>query len=221
MNFLIDFGVKSALALGFAFLVAWLMRRASASARYALWTCALAAVLLLPVALWIGPVRNVDRGAWRRATPEQQVSVVVHARRPAPAPTSPQNLPMILWFAGAISMLLRTAGGHWRVRSLFGKAEQIRDARWLALAAEIGATVGFRLKRSAATDVPLSYGLFRATVLLPAECDSWSDERRRVVLSHETIHARRLDSLWGLLAQISLALTGSIRWHGSRRSNFG
>ena len=210
MNFLIDFSVKSALALGAAFLIAWLMRRASASRRYALWTCALAAVLLLPVALWIGPVRNVDRSAWRRATPAQQISVVVHAHRPAPAPVWPQNLPTIFWLAGIVAMLVRTAAGHWRVRSLFGKAEEIRDARWLALAAEIGDTIGLRravrLKRSAATDVPLSYGLVRATVLLPAESDSWSDERRRVVLSHEMIHTRRVDSLWGLLAQVSLAV---------------
>ena len=212
MNFLIDFGIKSALALGAAFLIAWPMRRASASMRYAMWTCALAAVLLLPATLWIGPVRNVDRSAWRRATPTQQISVVVHGHRTAPAPARPrnlpQNLPMMVWLAGVAAMLVRTAAGHWRVRSLFGKAEQIRDARWLALTAKTGAPAGFRLKRSTATDVPLSYGLFRATVLLPAESDSWSEERRRVVLSHEMIHARRLDSLWGLMAQMSL----SVNW---------
>jgi len=210
MNFLIDFGVKSTLALGVAFLIAWAVRKASASARYAMWTCALAMVLMLPLALWIGPVRNVDRSAWRRATPAQQISVVVHARRPARAPTWPQKLPIIVWIAGAMAMLVRTAAGHWRVRSLFGKAEEIRDSRWLALAAEIGTTIGFRravrLKRSTATDIPLSYGLIWATVLLPGESDSWSEDRRRVVLSHEMIHARRLDSLWGLLAQLALAV---------------
>jgi len=212
MNFLIDFGVKSALALGSAFLVAWLMRRASAaSTRYALWTCALAAVLLLPLVLWTGPAWNIDRGAVQLVPQAQPaISVVVHAHRPAPAPAwprnLPQNLPMIVWLAGVAAMLVRTVAGHWRVRSLFGKAEEIRDPRWLALAAEIGATIGFRLKLSTATDVPLSYGLLGATVLLPAACDSWSDERRRVILSHEMIHARRLDSLWGLLAQTALAV---------------
>src|SRR5208282_2468025 len=63
-----------------------------------------------------------------------------------------------------------------------------------------------RLRRSTATDVPLSYGVLRATLLLPAESDSWSEDRRRVVLAHEMIHARRLDSLWGLVAQVALAL---------------
>jgi TonB family protein len=209
MNFLLEFGVKSALALGAAFLVSWLMRHASAAAsiRYALWTCALAAVLVLPLALWTGPAWNIDRGAVQLVPQAQPaISVVVHAHRPPPPPAWPQSLPTIMWLAGVLAMLVRTAAGHWRVRSLFGKAEEIRDARWLALAAETGATIGFRLKRSTATDVPLSYGLFGATVLLPAESDSWSDERRRVVLSHELVHARRLDSWWGLLAQTSLAV---------------
>lgn len=212
MNFLFDFGIKSALALGFAFLAAWAMRRASASLRYALWSCALVAVLTLPIATLAGPGWNIDRSAWRRATQpvQQTTSVVVHAKRPAPAPDWPRRLPMIVWMAGAMAMLGRVAVGHWRVRSLFGSAEQIRDARWLGLAAEVGASIGFRravrLKRSAATDVPLSYGLLRATVLLPRESGSWSGDRLRVVLSHEMIHARRLDSLWGLLAQMSLAV---------------
>lgn len=211
MNFLVDFAVKSALALGVAFLVAWPMRRASAaSTRYALWTCALASVLALPLILWIGPVRNVDRGAWRRATPQQQISVVVHARRPAPVPAWPRELPAAVWIGGMFAMLARTAVGHWCVRLLFGRAETIGDSHWLAAAREVADRIGFRralrLKRSTATDVPLSYGLLRATVLLPGESDSWPEQRRRIVLSHEMIHARRFDSLWGLLAQCALAV---------------
>lgn len=211
MNFLIDFGMKSALALGVAFLIAWSLRRGSASVRYALWICALAAVLALPLALWIGPVWNLDRGPIAMVPQTQPaISVVVHARRPAQAPAWPRELTMIVWIGGMMAMLVRVAAGHWRVRSLFGKAEEIRDARWLGLAGVIAASVGFRgavrLKRSTATDVPLTYGLLRATILLPGESDSWGEERRRVVLAHEMIHARRLDSLWGLLAQCALVV---------------
>jgi TonB family protein len=214
MNFLIDFGVKSVLALSAAFLVAWLMRYASASMRYALWTCALAAVLALPFVLWAGPAWRIDRGVRAGAPAQTSVSLVVHARRAAPAPQWPEKLPMIVWIGGMIAMLGRVAAGHWRVRSLFGRAETIRDARWLRTAKEVATGVGFkravRLRRSTATDVPLSYGLSfgvaRATVLLPGESDSWSDDRRRIVLAHEMIHARRLDSLWGLLEQVALAV---------------
>ncbi len=213
MTFLIDFGIKSGLAMGVAFLVVFALRRGSASVRYAVWTCALAGVLVLPLASLIVPRWNIDRSTWQRATgmngvqqAEPSTAVVIHGRRPAPASNWPQKLPMIIWIGGSLAMLVRVAAGHWRVRMLFGSAEDIHDP----LVDQTAASIGFRravvLKRSTATDVPLSYGLFRSTVLLPGESEYWSEERRRVVLSHEMIHARRLDSLWGLLAQLALAV---------------
>jgi TonB family protein len=213
VTFLIDFGIKGAVALGFAFLVAVALRRGSASVRYAMWTCALTAVLVLPVVSSIGPRWSFSRSAWRRATltasdvaqAAPSVSVVVHARRPAA-----QGLPMMIWIAGVMAMLARVGFGHWRVRSMFGAAKKIRDSEWVSAAQESAASIGFRravvLKLSTATDVPLSYGLIRATVLLPGESEHWTEERRRIVLSHEMIHARRLDSVWGLLAQCALAV---------------
>jgi TonB family protein len=211
VTFLIDFGIKSTLALGMAFLVALALRRTSASMRYALWTCALAAVLLLPVAALIGPVWNLDRRLSQVVEQSQpSISIVVHARQPASVPTWPRKLPMIVWTAGVVAMLTRVVAGHWRVCSLFGTAEKIRDLRWLKLAQETAASIGLTrpvaLKRSTAADVPLSYGFIRATVLLPGESEQWTDERRRIVLSHEMIHARRRDSTWGLLAQCALAV---------------
>jgi TonB family protein len=206
MMFLIDFGVKGLAALGVAFLVALALRRGSASLRYAMWTCALAALLVLPLASWMGPVVKmpVRRSAWRAVTEAQIVerteTVVIQARRPVSIP-----LPVMIWIGGMIVMLARIGVGHWRVRSLFGRAEEVRDPRWLALVREIEPRRTVVLRRSTATDVPLSYGLFRAVVLLPGEADNWSDERRRIVLSHEMIHARRLDLLWGLVAQCALA----------------
>src|ERR1700691_2709582 len=107
MNFLIDLGVKATLVFCVMFLVAVAMRRGSASARYALWTCALAVALLLPLALRIAPGWNmpVGRGAWRRATPVREqagpsVSIVIQARRPA-------SVPVIIWMVGVIAVLSR------------------------------------------------------------------------------------------------------------------
>jgi TonB family protein len=218
MTFLVDFGIKSAVALAVAFLVGAALKRGSASVRYAMWTCALGALLVLPVASWIGPQWKVDRTAWSRGTisgsatvmeTREDVSAVVDGARAGHSSSWPIS-PITIWIAGAIAMLARVGAGHWRVRLLFGKAETIREPGWLAVAGEASASIGFRraviLKKSTATDVPLSYGVIRATVLLPGESEHWTEERRRVVLSHEMIHARRLDSLWGLLAQCALAV---------------
>jgi TonB family protein len=221
VTFLIDFGIKSAMALGLAFFVVLALRRGSASLRYAVWTCALAAVLVLPLVVRIGPAWNMGRGAWSRgAAPRETVrqtaavSVVVHGRRPAST-----SLPMMIWIAGAIAMLARVGAGHWRVRSLFGKAEKICDPLMDETAARIGFRRAVVLKRSTATDVPLSYGLVRATVLLPGESEHWTEDRRRIVLAHEMIHARRLDSLWALLAQCALALNwfNPLAWLAARQ----
>ena len=211
MSFLIDLGIKSAAILSLAFLAAFAMRRASASARYAMWTCALASLLLLPAALRIGPRISlpINPAAMHSAPtdttpPTSSISVVVQATRPAIVPW-----PAAIWIAGILAMLMKIAIGHWRVRSLFGAAEQIHDPHWLALAAATAASLGLRrriiLKRTSATDVPLGYGLFHATILLPADADQWTEERRRIVLAHEMIHARRFDLSWGLLAQCAVA----------------
>ena len=191
MNFILDFGVKSALTLGFAFLLALALRKASASVRYALWTCVLAAVLLLPLLSWIGPARTVDTGAWRRATvrpaPQSQVrppvAVVVQGKR-SPAP---RDWLTILWLAGMAAMTLRIGAGHWRLRTL------IRSAK----------PFGLGVKLSMSVDVPLSYG---STIVLPADARNWAPERLAVVLAHEGTHVRRRDSLWGLVAQLALAV---------------
>lgn len=209
MNYLVDLSLKVTVILGIAFAIAFALRRGSAAVRYAIWICALAGVLALPLASWIGPVWNVEQKIPVTAQPAQvSTSVVVHASGAPAIPRRPWIA--IVWIAGAIVMLTRTVAGHWRVRSLFGASVEISDQGWLALAEEVAAQVGLRrkliLKRSVAMDVPLSYGLFRATVLLPGDSDQWSGERRRVVLAHELIHARRLDSLWGLVVQSALAV---------------
>ncbi len=54
--------------------------------------------------------------------------------------------------------------------------------------------------------MPITYGLFRAAVFLPADIDEWSAERRRMVLLHELAHVRRGDTGTHLLARTALSL---------------
>ena len=211
--FLLDCAVKATLVLALAILAALASRRASASIRYALWTCVLCALLILPLASWVLPRQTVQINATVPApfTVQPSVSVVVHGGRSS-SRAVPESLPLMIWMVGALLMILRVAVGHWRVRSLFGSAAEIRDPRWIELALETAARIRLRrkivLRRSPSTDVPLSYGLFRATILLPFDCDTWSNQRRAIVLAHEMIHVRRLDCIWGLGAQLAL----SVHW---------
>jgi len=63
-----------------------------------------------------------------------------------------------------------------------------------------------RLLRAPAGTMPMAAGLFRGVVFLPAEAESWSDEKRRAVLLHELAHVKRRDCLTHALALLAVAL---------------
>jgi hypothetical protein len=101
---------------------------------------------------WIVPRRNIAwepvarRHALRSVQQaEPSTAVVVHAPRPAPA--WPRELPITVWIAGALAMLARVVAGHWRVRMLFGRAEEIRDPLVDQTSASIGLRRAVVLKR--------------------------------------------------------------------------
>ena len=53
---------------------------------------------------------------------------------------------------------------------------------------------------------PMTCGLFRQMILLPAAAVQWTAERRRIVLAHELAHARRRDGLTQAFVEIVCAL---------------
>ena len=53
---------------------------------------------------------------------------------------------------------------------------------------------------------PITSGFTHPVVLLPADADEWTDERRRVVLLHEMAHVARLDYVAQLVATAACSL---------------
>ncbi|HEX5425545.1 MAG TPA: TonB family protein, partial [Candidatus Acidoferrales bacterium] len=54
--------------------------------------------------------------------------------------------------------------------------------------------------------VPMTFGIFRPRILLPANCAEWSDARWRAVLLHEMAHIRRRDVAAQLFAGVVCTL---------------
>src|SRR5204862_1380481 len=63
-----------------------------------------------------------------------------------------------------------------------------------------------RLLASAETSVPLSAGLWRPTVILPADWQDWSDDALSVAIGHELAHGTRHDVAWQLVARVACAI---------------
>jgi HEAT repeat protein len=54
--------------------------------------------------------------------------------------------------------------------------------------------------------MPFACGLLRPTIVLPAECDGWTLDRRRAVLLHELAHVRRRDLVGHTVGRFACAL---------------
>ena len=115
----------------------------------------------------------------------------------------------ILWASIASLLLLSLAVGTTRVMSWVARSEAVTSDRHLALLSQISEAIGCReprLRLSAHSRVPLLWGYFRPTLLLPTAAREWTNERLRVVLTHELAHLERCDWLTLLFGRIAVSL---------------
>jgi len=115
-----------------------------------------------------------------------------------------------VWFGGVLIVATRWLLGWVSVKLLSRRAEEIFDDAWYdlseSLSAELGLKKPVQLLRAENAMAPMTWGLFRPAILLPHDADTWSTERRRVVLMHELAHVKRGDLLAQFVAQIACAL---------------
>ncbi|MGO8682658.1 MAG: M56 family metallopeptidase [Limisphaerales bacterium] len=117
---------------------------------------------------------------------------------------------LIVWFAGAVLVLISAASGQLRLRKFSRIAQPLQSADWTLLLEEVCETLRLRravnLLQSTDNVMPLTWGWWRPAVLLPAESGQWPAERRRIVLLHELAHVKRWDCLTQFAAKIVCAL---------------
>ncbi len=185
-----DVAARGTLVAGGAFAATRAMRRSSAASRHLVWTLAIGALLLLPVLVvvtpaWPLPILPAAAGAAVTATVEFGAAAVgVDAGFDWPA------WAVTIWLAGFLVLVARLAvamAAVWRI-------------------ARRGRPFGARVVTSDGVASPMTWGLRRAVVLLPAEFAQWTSELRRNVLRHELAHARRRDGAIRVLAQLAACL---------------
>lgn len=96
------------------------------------------------------------------------------------------------------------------VRRIVNRARPLDTEDWLTPLWEVSDRLALdqppRLLRSEDAKMPFACGLFTATIVLPAECDGWSLDRRRAVLLHELAHVRRHDLVGHTMGRVACAV---------------
>ena len=186
MNLLIDSALRSTVILAIAWIVTLALRRSSADLRHRIWLAALGGVTLLPLIEWIAP-SFLSSGRILENVP----TLAAFAAAPAAAARSGAKIPWLvaIWMIGAALVMLRLAIGLARI------AKVTRTAR----------PEGHQIRISHAINTPLTWGVLRPVVLLPAYSTEWSDDQRETVLRHEHAHIARHDWLWQILARLIAA----------------
>ena len=154
-------------------------------------------------------------------TPDARPLVVAEA--PVGAGLDWKSWVLFAWLAGVAVVALRWVFGVIGAWRLVQNAEPIYDLDWLELKERIAFGMDLdrpvRLLRSDRVSVPIAGGIFDPVVVLPSEADTWDDERREVVLTHELAHIVRWDCLTQTVAQGAAAIHwfNPLVWVGYRR----
>ena len=171
-EFVLALLIKASVLLGAAFVLTLAWRRSAAARRHFVWALALGAVVVLPVAQWVGPSWPVLPTLMSARVPDPVPATTV-APHPLAPPVDELRSPMrretgtstesivpsdvavssrldpgawlfALWLVGAIGVLAAFALGRWRVARLAARSQPVGSATWRALFDSVRAKLGLQ-----------------------------------------------------------------------------
>ena len=123
------------------------------------------------------------------ALADDATKLMVPVNRPVPSRTSTRRIDLtawlipLIWFAGAATLLTRFAINLRGLRRLRKASHPVADAALLANVARSGRRV--RLWRNGAIGAPVTWGIVRFIILVPAGFEEMPAESRDAVIRHE------------------------------------
>lgn len=124
--------------------------------------------------------------------------------------SSRQLIAVGVWAIGFLVLLFGMLLNVLRTVRFCQRAVPVADSRWNRLLAELSTRIRLtrrvRLKTHPKPTVPLTCGVVRPTVVLPAIADSWDSTLQRSVLVHELAHVKRWDVLCQMIGRIACTL---------------
>jgi TonB family protein len=179
--------------------------------RHFVWTAALAAIVVLPLAVLVTP-----KWSWRAVTPEparaavvtQQAEQITEKTGGKTTGATKTDWVVGLWVLGCAVVGARFLLGAGRASWMAPRAAEARHTG--AMLEELRGALGIRRRvrvlESADAPMPLTWGILRPVVLLPEGAREWPPARLRSVLLHELVHVARLDLLAQAVAQMACCL---------------
>ena len=126
------------------------------------------------------------------------------------AAMSGASLLLTIWGVVMLLVLLTLAWAGMSVRRIVRNARPLDSSDWLNPLFEIADRIGLdeapRLLQSSDARMPFACGLVTPTIVLPADSEQWSLDRRRAVLLHELAHVRRHDLIGHTLGRLACAV---------------
>lgn len=211
--------------------VHWLIPKASAATRHLLWTVTICGCVGLPLfsvllpawrfpfiaSSFIQPLpeRNATNSPIIAAKFDPQwdvatIEVPLPVKNKAPEGYNWGLWLTVVWALGAWVVIAQSFIGFIVVALMKSKAQPLQDEAWRVLLRE--ATIALRLRNhvrlylSEQISVPITTGIYRASVLLPPEALRWPESQFKTVLLHELAHIKRRDCLTQMMANLACAL---------------
>ncbi|MGH9631470.1 MAG: TonB family protein, partial [Bryobacteraceae bacterium] len=197
------------------------------------WQCLLLSCVVLPFAQpWQQPDFGVEiAAASQDASAADSISILVPER------FRPEELAWMIVCAGALVRALWLALGFWRLRRYVRRSRAAESLAGAVAAIEkrLGARATVRL--SDEIPVPVTFGVLKPAVLLPARFLEMPPAAQEAILCHELLHVRRRDwplvmleefaavllwfhpAVWWLLSQIRLAREQTVDLEVIARTN--
>ncbi len=207
-SFFTGVALKSTVLLAVACLLAFLMRRRSAAVRHMVWSAAAAALLALPFLAISLPALRVPAPRAAAAITFQTTAFASHQATPTPAKSvagsqtaTPLQMSskqpaqsidwklslMLLWAIGAaivLAQMLVACAAVWRLR----RASPPFGPRELNLCHALAQALGIERRvdviETKTGSMPMTFGVVRSAIFMPADASEWTEERRRMVLLH-------------------------------------
>jgi len=217
LTFLIACCAKATILLACAWITVITLRQRSSALRHHVWAAAILASLALPflalllpawhsatlgsaAALW-SPAHENAASSSSYAIP----SVFVDAVGASPAFN---KLAIAVWAFGFSLVVVRLVAGLARLAWVSAHAKPIFDEDWMRTVSELSqfhklARSVRLLQCSSPLAMPLTWGILRPVIVLPSGSTLWTEDRCRIVLSHELAHIARHDWFLQICAEVA------------------